>query len=221
MSSNWDISWKLQPWRQESPIPSPLQQQATERKKAVSGGSQKNSISSNKQEPASWPWIFAPNWQSPDTGYVTYQQPEANNSSSGLHCQRQPDTISLEQVRKHHKGGTGTKDFIPGFIARNSASAYQFLLADKTTCKISSLWWPPRVWAGLLDLQPKGCQAANGTLFMQAAFTICQSLEICLHQPSRHNKISVFFRGYQGKGTSWEFLKFATIFYLQLTANDM
>lgn len=107
--------------------------------------------------------------------------------------QRQADTISLERVRKHHNGGTETKDSVPGFIARNSASASQFLLDDTTTCKISSLWWPSKVWAGLLKAAP----AANGTLSMQAAFTICQSLEIHLHQPHRHKKISVFSREYQ------------------------
>lgn len=83
--------------------------------------------------------------------------------------QRQLDTISLEWVRKHHKVGTGTKDFIPGFIVRNSASDYQFLLADTTTCKISSLWWPSKVRAGLLYQQPKGCPAAM-------ALSLCKML---------------------------------------------
>lgn len=54
--------------------------------------------------------------------------------------QRQPDTISLERVRKHREGGTETKDSVIGFIARNYASAYQFLLDDTTNCKISSFW---------------------------------------------------------------------------------
>lgn len=199
MSSNWNTSWKLPSWRQESPIPSPLQQQRGRRQ--FQGAALKTNISSNKQEPASWPQIFAPNQQSPGTGYVTYQQSEASNSSSGLYWPK---------AARHHQPWAGqetpqgwdsnrTKDFLPGLIAGNSASAYQFLLADTTTCKISSLWWPSKVWAGLLDQQPEGCPAANGTLFTQAALTICQPLKIRLHQPSTHIETHLL-QGVWGEG---------------------
>lgn len=69
--------------------------------------------------------------------------PTNNQRQTTLPClstgQRQPDTSNPEGFRKHHEGGRGAKDFIPGFIAKNSVSAYQILLADTTTCKISSL----------------------------------------------------------------------------------
>lgn len=97
-----------------------------------------------------------------------------NNSSLPLHWPKAARHQQLERFRKRHVGGTGAKDLVHSFIAKSSASAYQFLLADTTTCKISSLQWPPKVWSSLLYQQPKGWQAAKGTFFMQAALVICQ-----------------------------------------------